>query len=397
VADGGGLRTNFIAVEGDSPEMDYRKEFAEFDDVTYLDAANQGPLPLASAKAAKDAIEWKKLPQHMPEGVYFDIPNRARASLAQLIHADPEDIAITTGASAGFSAVAAGIDWKAGDEVLVARGEFPAHFSTWLPYQYAGKLTTRVIAPSERFISADDYIANITPKTRLVSASLVRFDNGVRLDAPRIAEACRKVGTLLLLDASQAAGIVPIDAKATGADFIASSGYKWLLGPYGTGFFWARPEWSATQPLGPVYWMALEGANKFSGLPAGELRLVPGARRWDSAETGNFINLSAWDASLKLIVSIGSEKLFAHAQALSRMLIERLPMDRCVLVSPDDDERRGQYVCIAGRTPEKTLELDAKLRAEKVIVCLREGALRVSPYLYNTERDIQRLISVLSV
>jgi selenocysteine lyase/cysteine desulfurase len=390
-------KASTIAAGGDLSEMDYRKEFAEFDDVTYLDAANQGPLPIASAKAAKDAIEWKKLPQHMPDGIYFDLPNRIRASIAQLIHADAEDIAITTGASAGFCAVAAGIDWKAGDEVLVARGEFPAHFSTWLPYQHAGKLTTKVIAPRDRFISADDYIANITAKTRLVSASLVRFDNGVRLDAPRIAEACRKVGALFLLDASQAAGIVPIDAKAMGADFITSSGYKWLLGPYGTGFFWARREWSDKQPLGPVYWMALEGASKFSGLPAGELRLAPGARRWDSAETGNFINLSALDASLKLIVSVGSEKLFAQAQGLCRMLIERLPMDRCVLVSPQEDERRGQYVCIAGRTPEKTLELHAKLRAEKVIVCLREGAMRVSPYLYNTERDIARLISVLSV
>jgi selenocysteine lyase/cysteine desulfurase len=202
---------------------------------------------------------------------------------------------------------------------------------------------------------------------------------------------------MFLLDASQAAGIVPIDVKATGADFITSSGYKWLLGPYGTGFFWARRDWSAQQPLGPVYWMALDGADKFSGLPAGQLRLVDGARRWDSAETGNFINLSALDASLELIVSIGSEKLFAQAQALSRMLIERLPMDRCVLVSPPEDERRGQYVCIAGRTPERTQELYAKLRAENVIVCIREGALRVSPYLYNTERDIQRLISVLSV
>ncbi|MFZ0036731.1 MAG: aminotransferase class V-fold PLP-dependent enzyme, partial [Candidatus Acidiferrales bacterium] len=217
--------------------MDHRKEFAEFDDVTYLDAATQGPLPLASAQAAKEALEWKKLPYRIPSGTYFDLPDRARASIAKIIHAETDDVALTSGASAGFTAVATGIDWKKGDEVIVARGEFPAHFATWLPYEKSGKLTVKVIAPAERFITADDYVLAINSRTRLVSASLVRFDNGARLEAKRVADACHAVGALLLLDASQCAGALPIDVVATGADFLVSSGYKWLLGPYGTGFF----------------------------------------------------------------------------------------------------------------------------------------------------------------
>ncbi|HXW17355.1 MAG TPA: aminotransferase class V-fold PLP-dependent enzyme, partial [Candidatus Acidoferrales bacterium] len=156
--------------------MDYRKEFAEFDDVTYLDAATQGPLPVASAQAAKEAIERKKLPFRITDGAYFEIPDRIRTSLASIIHAEADDIALTTGASAGFAAVASGIEWKAGDEVMVARGEFPAHFATWLPYEHAGKMKLKTIDPAGRFITADDYAASITPKTRLVTASLVRFD-----------------------------------------------------------------------------------------------------------------------------------------------------------------------------------------------------------------------------
>ncbi|MFZ0636452.1 MAG: aminotransferase class V-fold PLP-dependent enzyme [Candidatus Acidiferrales bacterium] len=376
--------------------MDYRNEFAEFDDAIYLDCATQGPMPLAAANASKEALEWKKHPYRLPDDIYFAMPDRIRASIAKLISADPEDIAITTGASAGFAAVAAGMDWEPGDEVIVARGEFPAHFATWLPYERAGKLSVKIIAPSERFITADDYIANITPKTRLVSASLVRFDNGARLDGKRVAEACRSVGAVFLLDASQCAGALPIDVNATGADFLVSSGYKWLLGPYGTGFFWARREWSDRLPRGPVYWMSLEGADNFHGLPLDGLHTRPGARRWDSPETASFTNLAALNASLDLLVKVGPGALFAHCAALTRMLVERLPMDRCVLASPREEERRGQFVCIASRVAEKTKELHTRLRAEKIFTCLREGALRISPYLYNTERDIARVIAALS-
>ena len=376
--------------------MDHRKEFADFDDVTYLDAATQGPLPLASAQAAKEALEWKKLPFLIPNGTYFDLPDRIRASIAKIIHAEPDDIALTAGASAGFAAVAAGIDWKKGDEVIVARGEFPAHFATWLPYEKAGKLTVNVIAPAERFISADDYLSAISARTRIVSASLVRFDNGARLDARRVADACHAAGALFLLDASQCAGALPIDVGATGADFLVSSGYKWLLGPYGTGFFWARREWSDRLRDGPVYWQSLEGADNFHGLPLDGLRVRAGARRWDSPETASFTNLAAFDASLNLVNSVGTDKIYEHAASLSRLAAERLPMDRCVLASPSNSERRGQFVCVAARSPEKTADLFKKLREEKIIVCLREGVLRISPHIYNTEHDVLRLIAAMS-
>ena len=376
--------------------MDHRKEFADFDDVTYLDAATQGPLPLASAQAAKEALEWKKLPFLIPNGTYFDLPDRIRASIAKIIHAEPDDIALTAGASAGFAAVAAGIDWKKGDEVIVARGEFPAHFATWLPYEKAGKLTVNVIAPAERFISADDYLSAISARTRIVSASLVRFDNGARLDARRVADACHAAGALFLLDASQCAGALPIDVGATGADFLVSSGYKWLLGPYGTGFFWARREWSDRLRDGPVYWQSLEGADNFHGLPLDGLRVRAGARRWDSPETASFTNLAAFDASLSLVNSAGTDKIYEHAASLSRLVAERLPKDRCVLASPSNSERRGQFVCVAARSPEKTADLFKKLREEKIIVCLREGVLRISPHIYNTEHDVLRLIAAMS-
>ena len=377
--------------------LDYRRDFSDFEGVAYLNIANQGALPLASARAAQAAIESKKLPYKITDDLYFDLPDRIREKLARLIGAASEEIALTTGASAGFSAVAAGIGWQPGDEVLVARGEFPAHFAAWFPYEKAGKLHVRIIAPRGRFISADDYIEHIGPRTRLVSASLVRYDDGSMLEASRVAQACHAANALFLVDLSQCTGAVPLSIRHLGADFAASSGYKWLLGPYGTGFFWASPEWMNRTPVGPFYWQALEGARDFHSLPLENLQAAPGARRWDTAETGNFINFAAWDASLDWLVKIGIDAIQKHNDALVDEIIERLPRDCCVLASPAERERRGPYICISSRKPERNRELYEKLREAQIFVSLREKALRISPYLYNTLEHIERLIKVLSL
>jgi cysteine desulfurase/selenocysteine lyase len=375
---------------------DWRKEWFEFEDVVYLNAAAQGPLPRVSLHAAAQALDWKKFPHTMPESVYFDLPNRIRTSLAKLIGAGAEEIAITTGTSSGLAAVAHSLDWKPGDEVLIAQGEFPAHFTTWLPMQAACKLKVIVVEPRERFLSADDFIAHMGPRTRLVSTSLVRFDDGVRLDAARLGHACHDAGALLLLDAAQCAGAMPIDVRALGADFLTVSGYKWLLSPYGTGFFWARAELIEEMREGPFYWMALEDAEKFHTLSAGVYKLAKGARRWDSPETASFTNLAAMDASLALLLRIGVETVWEHARRLIALMIDRLPRDRYVLASPASAEARGVYACVSPRKSELTAQLFERLRAAQVFVSLREGALRISPHLYNSERDIDRLLTVLA-
>jgi cysteine desulfurase/selenocysteine lyase len=377
--------------------MDYRSEFAEFDDVTYLDAAAQGPLPNVAERAAKKALEWKRLPHKIPVDAYAELPNRVRRAIGKLLHAQPDDIAITTGASTGLSVVATGMDWKPGDEILVGQGEFPAHFAAWLPVEKAGLAQVKRVQPRERFLDAEDYEARMGPRTRVVSVSLVRFSDSVRFDAARLATACRRSGAALLLDVSQCAGAMPLDVNALGADFVCGAGYKWLLGSYGTGFFWAQREWTERLGLGPLYWTALEGAEKHHGLPMEGLRVVAGARRWDTPETANFTSMAAWAESLELVLRATPEAIAEHDWGLGEHLIKRLPSDRCVLMSPREAEKRGPFVCIAGRSGESTMVLYEKLRAEKVIVSLRENALRIAPHFYNAQRDIDRLAHLLTI
>lgn len=374
---------------------DYRSEFADFEGLAYLNAALQGPLPLVSARASQEALEWKKRPDRLADDAYFERPNRIREKVSRIIGSKPEEIAVTSGASAGLAAVAAGIDWKPGDEVLVGRGEFPAHFSTWLRYEQAGKLRVRVVEPRGRFLCPDDYIALMGPKTRVISASYVRFDNGALMDTVPLGEACRKFGTALVLDLSQCAGGMPIQVRETGATMAVSSGYKWMLGPYGSGFFWIAEEWIERLPLGAVYFMALEGAHDFHSMFSRKLRPVPGARRWDSPETANFTNLAAYDASLELILRIGLDRVAQHVDSLTERIIACLPGDRCVLASPAERSRRGPYVCVSASRPDETMALYKKVRAARIHVSLRENALRIAPFIYNTLEEIERLMTVL--
>jgi cysteine desulfurase/selenocysteine lyase len=387
-----------VATTVTSTQTDWRQEWFEIEDATYLNLASESPMPKVSLRAVHAALEAKRNPHHKPDATFFEVPNRTRESIAKLIGGKPEEVALTSGASAGVAAVAYALTWNPGDEVITAKGEFPLQVATWKPMEEREGLKLKIVSPRERFITADDLIAAMTPRTRLVSVSLVRYDDGSLLDAARVADACHKQGALLLLDASQACGAMPMDVKQLGADFIVSAGYKWLLGPFGTGFFWTKSEHLKIIRPGPFYWLAMMGSDNFSALNLADPKPAANAKRWDAPESASYFNfnLVAMDTSVDFVLRMGPEVVSAHNRKLIELMFERLPKDRFVPASPLDPARRGAYGCFAARSPEKTAEFYHRLRKENVIVSLREGNIRVSPHLYNTERDIDRLISVVT-
>jgi cysteine desulfurase / selenocysteine lyase len=375
---------------------DWRSEWFEIENATYLNLAGQSPMPKVAHRAVQASLELKKFPHLIPDSAFFDLPNRIRASVGKVIGANPREIALTTGASTGLCAVALGLTWKPGDEVITAKGEFPLQYTTWKPMEEREGIVLKVVAPRDKFITADDLIAALTPKTRVVSVSHVRFENGSMLDAPKLAAACHAQGVLLLLDVSQSCGAVPMDVATLGADFLVSAGYKWLLGPFGTGFFWAKSEHIAMMRPAPFYWMAMGGADNFAAMATAEPKPGGDAKRWDAAETANYFNHSALEASVEFVLRAGPEIVAMHNHKLINFMYERLPKDRCVPTSPLDPAQRGPYGCFAARSPEATASLYERLCKENIVTSLREGNIRVSPHLYNAERDIDRLISVIT-
>jgi selenocysteine lyase/cysteine desulfurase len=376
--------------------VDWREEFVGMDERVFLDCANQGPFPRVTIQAVEQALELKKYPERLKPQDYLDLPQQTRTALAKLIGAEPGEIALTNGASDGINAVANGLEWKAGDEIVLPAREFPANYFPW-KHQEAQGVRVREVEPVDgRFVTADDLIAALTEKTRLVAASYVGYTTSNRLDLARVGEACRARGIPLVVDASQAVGALDFTAEELRCDFLAVAGYKWLFGPYGTGFFYARQEWQERLRVRDVRWLAVEGAENFNQLPRQGWRLVPDARRWDATEVSNWLNLSAVKASAEFLLRVGVRTIEEHTRRLCDHLVERLPRDRCLLRSPAEAERRGPYVCVAARTAEKTRALWETLRQRKIFVSLRGDALRVAPNIYNRESDIDRLLAVLA-
>src|SRR6266849_1872081 len=147
------MQENTMATATTPLHTDCRQEWFEIEDATYLNLAAQSPMPKVAHRAVQAALEWKKNPHHMPDSAYFEVPNRIRASIAQLIGGKPEEIALTTGASTGMLAVAYGLTWKPGDEILTAKGEFPLQYATWKPMEAREGIILKVIAPRDRFIA----------------------------------------------------------------------------------------------------------------------------------------------------------------------------------------------------------------------------------------------------
>src|SRR5260370_4148079 len=142
--------------------------------------------------------------------------------------------------------------------------------------------------------------------------------------------------------------------------------------------------------------MALVGSHNFAAMNFEDPKPAADGKRWDWPESASYLNLNlvAMDVSVDFVVRMGPELVAAHNRKLIKLMFERLPKDRFVLTSPLDPAWRGPYGCFAARSPEKTAEYYHRLRKENVVVSLREGNIRVSPHLYNTERDIDRLIGV---
>jgi cysteine desulfurase / selenocysteine lyase len=375
---------------------DWRKEWFEIEDATYLNTAAHAALPRVALHAVQTSIEANKFPHRVDDAVFFEPAKRIRTSLAMMIGAKPEEIALTTGAGTGVATVAHLLTWKPGDEVITAKGEFPLQYATWKPMEEREGVKLKIVAPRDRFMTADDLIAAMTPRTRVVSVSHVRFDDGSLLDAARVAAACHAQGALLVLDVSQSCGAAPMDVHGLDADFLVCAGYKWLLSPYGTGFFWVKSEHHDIGRPGPFSWTS-QATDSFFALSYVDPKPSRGAKRWDSGEAATYFNfnLAAMDASVDFVLRAGPALVREHNRKLMELLFERLPKD-CVVASPLDSTARGPCGSFTAQTPEKTVELYQKLQKENIIVSLREGRIRVSPYLFNSERDINRLISVVS-
>jgi selenocysteine lyase/cysteine desulfurase len=364
--------------------------------VTYLNFAAHAAIPRVALDAVQSSVAAKMRPHIVDDRSFFSVAASVRQTLATLIGANPDEVALTTGAGAGLAAIAYALKWSAGDEVVIARGEFPVQHATWKPMEEREGIKVRIAVPQGQFIQSDDLVAAMTPSTRVVSVSHVRFDDGSMLDVSSLAAACKRNGTLLVLDVSQSCGAIPMNVRSLGADFIVCAGYKYLLSPWGTGFLWTRKENLDSLRPGPYNWLS-QGVESFARLNFVNPESSPSLSRWDSAEAASIynFNLTVMEAAAKFVLDAGPALIRDHNQALIEYFFDRLP-DGYRLASPRQASQRGVFGCIEVGSRADTESLFQTLRDEGFVVALREGKIRVAPHLLNSTDDMDRLLVVMA-
>lgn len=373
--------------------VDFKQYFSDFGGKAYLDCAAQGPFPKEAAAEVRRALRLKEHPEEFAETLYEEVPDRARAAIARLIGCNPANVALGTGASHGINIAARGLPLKAGEDVLLPQGEFPANIYPWIGLQESG-IGVRFASPSNgRLTSAEDLIRAIGPRTRVVSVSLVAFATGYRVDLTKIGEACRERDVLLVVDGAQGVGAVDFRVADHPIDLLAVSGYKWLFGPYGTGFTYVNPRLIDRLRVLDVNWLSVEGAAQRRVSPY-EMRFREGARRFDTPETASLLNLSAFAASVEFVGRVRVPTIEAHARRLLDLLLRGIGGTRLKVVSDLDPARRSTILALEAPTLDETRAIYKRLRERGVVVSLRDNLIRVSPNIYNAPEEIDRFLAV---
>jgi selenocysteine lyase/cysteine desulfurase len=368
------------------------KDQFDLGDAAYLNGANHGPFPRRASAAVEAALAWKRNPADIDDAIYFTLPDRVRQASSSFFCCRPEDLAVVTGASSGVALLAGGIDWRRGDHVVIPAGEFPTNYLPWRALEAKG-VEIEVVS-TQGGLQPARIAAALRPSTRVVAVGHVNFATGYRADVEEIGRLCHERGIAYLIDASQSVCAVPFDAPRSRATVVAAAGYKWMLSPYGTGLLYVDPQWVERLPVQVVNWTSVVGADDFNNLTALNLEYRPGAVRWDAPETASFLNLMPMAASLEFLGEIGIDAIFAHATALLDRLVEGLPegFRADSVLSP---EHRSTIFRIVGDDPQRTRDAYQRCAAARISVSMREGGIRVSPGVWNSAADVDRLLEEL--
>jgi len=353
-------------------------------EVTYLDAAAYSLLPRSVRAAGEAGVASKSHPWAVPRSAAEEAGERARASVARLLGAGVDDIAIVGSVSHGIGTAARNLPLPAGSRVLRVAGEFPSLALVFdrlageagaeldiVPRPADGDWTRAVLDAIARPGAAPLSVVCLTP---------LHWSDGAIIDLDRIAPAVHAAGAALVVDATQAVGVLPVDVQRWRPDFLAFPTYKWVLGPYSLAFLYAAPHRQGGLPLEE------NGGNRPDG------SFARGARRYDKGERNDPVALPMAAEGLALVESWGIDAVAARLRALTDRLAEGaqalgLPVAPRALRAPHILGLR-----VPGGLPPGLMDA---LAAQGVHASDRMGGLRVSPHVWSEEADCDRFLAVL--
>ncbi len=368
-----------------------RQLFPVTQHLAYLNHAGVAPISTRAAAALARYAELATTEGALSYAERYDAEiERVRASAASLLGATPDEIAFVKNTSEGLGLVAAGLDWKPGDRVLSCDLEYPSNVYAWWSLRSRGVETVMLPGENGRLPLERVETALRDPKVRLLALSSVEFGSGARNDLEALGRLCRQHDVLFCVEAIQSLGVLPLDVRRCGVDFLAADGHKWLLSVEGCGlFFCARHRVESLTPR-VVGWRSVTGNDDYDRY---HMELQPGAGRFEEG-TPNTGGIFALGAAIDLLRELEIEKIEARVLALTDRLALGLSERGARILSPRGEAERSGIVSFV-LPPEAPEQTTARLRERGVVVATRRGGVRASPHFYNDESDLEALLSAL--
>ncbi|HEY9050254.1 MAG TPA: aminotransferase class V-fold PLP-dependent enzyme [Gammaproteobacteria bacterium] len=357
------------------------------DDVIYVNHAAVAPWPIATVEAVNAFANENGRMGSRHYARWLGIEAELRERLAQLINAPSADeIALLKNTSEGLSIIAYGIDWQAGENIVIAEGEFPSNRIVWESLQSQGvelRLANLNAAetPEQALLDLCDN------NTRLLSISAVQYASGLRMDLKRLGVECKKRGILYCVDAIQQIGALSFDTQAIQADFVVADGHKWMLGPEGLALFYCHREIIPQLQLNQYGWHMVEAMGDFSKT---DWRPAHTARRFECGSP-NMLTIHALHASVGVLLELGmnlvEQQLIDRVQYLIKAFSA---MDDVVIISPIDPSRHAGIFTF--RKNNINNEAMYQWLVTQGVVCApRGGGIRFSPHFYTPYEQLDQL------
>jgi selenocysteine lyase/cysteine desulfurase len=365
-----------------------RHRFPIFERRIYINSCSQGALSDA-VRGAYDRYlsDWDE--HGAPWEYWVEQLGLVRQAIARLISADPGEVAVTTSVSAGVSALASGLRFDQGrDKVLVSDFEFPTIGQIWHAQERRGAVVEHVSAESDGTIPLERFEAAIDEQTALVAVTQVCFRNGSRIDVEGVAKLAHERGALLLLDAYQSVGSLPLNVQALDCDFLCAGVLKYLLGSAGLGFLYCRRE--LVEQIEPTATGWFADRNIFE-MDIHDYSPAATASRFESG-TPPVPSIYAAIAGIELMQEIGIAETEAHVRELNALLLDGLDELGANVVTPRDSEHRGALLCVRSVDAE---QLVAALARDGIVTSSRDDNLRLSAHCYNTSEDVAAVLDAL--
>ena len=361
------------------------KDFPTANKFVYLNAAN---VALMYSGAERIITEWiadvaqngsNNFDDHAEENVFIDLHRAA----AHLINATTDDIAVGSSATELLCSLAWAVSPEKDQNVVSTEIVFPSTVYPWQRVANSTGCEIRLAKEKNNFMHTDDIIALIDQKTAVVCISHVEYGNGQTFDLQLLAEAAEDHGALLVVDATQSAGAIPIDVQICPVDALISGAYKWLCGPFGTAFMYLAPQLAETLEPGLV---GFRSHKNMWELDASRINYPQTAKKFEFS-TMAFGCAVGLTRAIDFLNGVGVENIFQYNRQLADILIAGLRSRDAVIISPLNDENRSSIVtAYFENIDSKGIITD--LKAAQVFVSSRAGAIRFSPHLYNTAEDI---------